>query len=176
MAEDIKNSLEKRFLTAYDEFAEKLLRHIYFRVSQKSLAEDLLSETFMKTWQYLRLDHEIKNLKSFLYKVADNLIIDHYRRRHDRTTSLEEIGEVPIEEGLSLAEQGDLTLTLRLVKSHLDSLPADHKRIIIYRYIDELGIQEIKELTGKSTANIYTIIHRGLKALRNKLKQENEKG
>lgn len=169
-AEDNKMENAKQlFLEAYDHNSESILRHIYFRVNNMSLAEDLVSETFLKTWQYIRQGSEIKNLRAFLYQVANNLIIDHYRAKYKSTVSIEDIAEPADPKEGRADENIDQQITFGLVKEHLASLPPDYQKILIYRYIDDLSISEIKKLTEKSTANIYVIIHRALKILRKKM-------
>ena len=161
--------LEKEFLDAYDRYAEAILRHAYLRVDSRAIAQDLTSETFTKTWQFLANGGKVKNFKSFLYRVCNNLIIDYYRSKAKTNVSLEDVTEQsePAEE--LPYENIDMGVAFEMVKKHLDSLPADYKQILIHRYIDELDVLEIKEITGKSVTNIYTIIHRGLKILRKKI-------
>lgn len=166
MEENEKMSLENMFLQAYDNHSAKILRHIFFRVDGKEIAEDLTSETFFKTWQYLREGRKIKNITGFLYQVANNLIIDHYRSKSKKPVSLDEIAE-PIDNlKVSHEDKIDMKIDFALVKKHLDLLPDIYSRIVIYRFIDGLSIVEIKELTGKSTVNVYVIIHRAIKILR----------
>jgi len=161
-----KMSLENMFLQAYDNHSAKISRHIFFRVDRKEIAEDLTSETFFKTWQYLREGKKIKNIAGFLYQTANNLIIDHYRGKSKKPVSLNEIAE-PIDNSKHSSEDMmDIKIDFALVKKHLDLLPDIYSRIIIYRFIDGLSIAEIKELTGKSTVNVYVIIHRAIKILR----------
>lgn len=165
------NNIEKLFLSAYDDYAAKILRHVYFRVNNKSLSEDLTSETFMKAWNYLREGNEVKNLKGFLYKIADNLVIDYYREKSHREISLDNVKETPDwGKAPSTAENFDKKVDIDLVKKHLNELPNDYKQILIHRFIDDLSIKEIKEITGKSMTNIYVMIHRGLKMLKEKIK------
>ncbi len=165
------NDVEKLFLSAYDDYAAKILRHVYFRVNNKSLSEDLTSETFMKAWNYLREGNEVKNLKGFLYKIADNLVIDYYREKSHREISLDDVKEMPDwNKSPSTAENFDKDIDINLVKKYLNELPNDYKQILIHRFIDDLSIKEIKEITGKSMTNIYVMIHRALKILKEKIK------
>lgn len=161
-----KMSLENMFLQAYDKYSAKISRHIFFRVDSKENAEDLTSETFFKTWQYLREGEKIKNIAGFLYQVANNLIIDHYRKKSKKTLSLDEIAEPIDTQSVSHEDKIDIKIDFSLIKKHLNLLPDIYSKILIYRFIDELSISEIKELTGKSMANIYIIIHRAIKILR----------
>ena len=164
--------LEKQFLDAYDQYAEAILRHAHLRVNSRAIAQDLTSETFVKTWQFVAGGGEVKNFKSFLYRVCNNLIIDYYRSKAKTNVSLEDVAEQsePIQE--APYKDIDTGIAFESIKKHLDSLPHDYKQILIHRYIDELDIVEIKEITGKSITNIYTIIHRGLKMLRKKTEDD----
>ena len=62
------------------------------------------------------------------------------------------------------------------IKKRLNELPDDYKQIVIFRYIDELSVGEIKNITGKSITNIYVIIHRALKSLKQKLPKYQKNG
>ncbi|MBI2459352.1 MAG: RNA polymerase sigma factor [Parcubacteria group bacterium] len=165
-----KPEAEIQFMQAYDNYSRNILRHIYIRVSNRSAAEDILSETFLKTWQFLRQGQEIKNLKSFLYKVANNLIIDYYRKKSDRPVSLTDLIKEPAAEAPSAQDLVDKQFSDVFLKKYLDKLPPRYREIIIYRYLDELSIKEIKQITGKTAANIYVMLHRGLKLLKGSLK------
>ena len=70
----------------------------------------------------------------------------------------------------STAENFDKDIDINLVKKYLNELPNDYKQILIHRFIDDLSIKEIKEITGKSMTNIYVMIHRALKILKEKIK------
>ena len=79
----MRNTTNDTFLTAYDKYADAIYRHCFFRVFSKEKAEELTQETFMRTWQYLEDGKEVLNLRAFLYRVANNLIIDHSRKKKE---------------------------------------------------------------------------------------------
>ncbi|PIR58108.1 MAG: hypothetical protein COU71_00355 [Parcubacteria group bacterium CG10_big_fil_rev_8_21_14_0_10_38_31] len=165
--------MKKRFLTAYNDYAPSILRHIYFRVSNQELAEDLTQETFFKTWRYItEKDKEVTNLKTFLYKVANNLIIDHYRQKNKSTLAIDDISEEFIAVEAEQERESEKTFDKVFVEEALLKIKDDQRQILIYRYIDDLSIPEISKLTGKSKENIRVIIHRGLKSLRGKIKYD----
>lgn len=165
----------RQFLESYDKYSKNILRHIYFRVSNSSSAEDILSEAFLKTWQFIVKGGKINDFKSFLYKTTNNLIIDYYRKKSKIALSLEELPQEFTQDhsSISIDEVIDEKLLARQIRSYLRRLPPPYKEIIIYRYIDELTIKEIRKITGKTPANIYVIIHRGIKLLKNNLKEKN---
>jgi len=62
------SSSEKDFLGAFDELAPKLYRFCVLRTSSKELSEDLVSQSFMRAWEYLRSGQEIRSYPVFIYK------------------------------------------------------------------------------------------------------------
>lgn len=161
--------IEQDFLNSYDELSGSIFRHIYLRVSNKETAQDITSETFMKTWDYLRKGNKIDNYKGFLYKVASNLIVDHYQEKAKKPVSIDTAESIPDDDVPTMTESLDKKMSVEKIREHLYSLPSDYKDIIIYRFIDELSIDEIEDITGKTSTHIYVIIHRALKILKEKL-------
>lgn len=169
MRREVSNKIENGFLESYDKYSANIFRHIYLRVNNRAVTQDIISETFVKTWEYLRNGNSIKNFKSFLYTTANNLIIDYYRKKSKAPLSLEETLEIAELTESSTAENIENTINIEAVKEYLAILPDHYKEIIIYRYVDDLSIKEIKNITGRSFSDIYVTIHRGLKILRNKI-------
>lgn len=169
MRRETSKKIENGFLESYDKYSANIFRHIYFRVNNRAVTQDIISETFVKTWEYLKNGNSIKSFKSFLYTTANNLIIDYYRRKSKAPLSLEDTLEVAELTELSATENIDNTINIETAKEYLAILPDHYKEIIIYRYIDDLSIVEIKNITGRSFSDIYVTIHRGLKILKSKI-------
>jgi len=150
---------EQQFLAAYDEWASALWRQAYFRVGSKELAEDLVSEAFARAWDHYRTK-PVDNLKALLYRILHNLIIDHYRKPQS-TVNLDEISELKFSE----TPHADIADVSNL-HSKLQKLPEIYRQVLVWRYIDDLDISEIAKLLSKTSTNVYVIIHRALKALR----------
>lgn len=161
-------------MEAYDSYAEKILRHVGLRINNQNAAEDITSETFLKAWDYTRKNNEVRNFKGFLYKIADNLIIDYYRSRKHKSLPLETVEEERLADQTDLMIEAERNLSSKKIRENLQSLSEDHRAILIYRYIDDLDIRTIRKLTGKSITSIYVTIHRALKSLKEKIiKNEN---
>ncbi|MBU1131828.1 hypothetical protein KKC32_01060, partial [Patescibacteria group bacterium] len=66
----------------YDYYVDRIFRFILFKVATTEEAEDLTSEVFLKTWEYINnTGKKIKNLNALLYKIARNKVIDYYRTK-----------------------------------------------------------------------------------------------
>jgi len=164
-------SAKDEFLRAYDKYADSILRHAYFRMGNWELAEDLTQDTFFKVWNRISKNSEnINNFKTFLYKVADNLIIDYYRRKPRVPVSIEKINPEAVSSDPTQEREAEKIINKNLIEKCLLELDEKYREIIIYRYINDHTIKEISEITGKSANSISVIIYRGLKFLKDKIK------
>jgi len=143
----------EEFLNAYEKYADDIYRHCYFRVHNKELAEDLTQETFIKTWKYISDGKEIKNIRSFLYKVAVNLVIDNSRKKKEMY--LGNIDQKESKGSLRLINKREETNIFNkfecgeIIKL-LNNLPENQKQVIVMRYIDEFMPSEIAKILGES--------------------------
>lgn len=157
-------------MAAYDKYAPAISRHIFFRVSDQNLTEDLTQETFLKAWRNIaRSGKDVKNFKTFFYTIANNLIIDHYRGKSRKTISLEEVGEQEAVCAPTQKEEAERSIDRNFIEKHLARIGDEYRQIILYRYVDDLSIKEISEITGKSKNNVGVMIHRGIKMLREQI-------
>lgn len=160
----MKKITESQFIASYDSYADSLFRHCYLRVFDKDLAKDLVQEAFIRVWNYLAEGKEIRNFKSFLYQVADNLIIDNSRKR--KTISLDLLKEKGVEPRLS-TEDGklDKLIDAKRAAEIISLLEEPYRQVILFRYLDDLSVKEIARICGEKENNISVRIHRGLKKL-----------
>lgn len=166
----MKSTTREMFLKLYDELSDAIFRHCYFRVSDREKAKDLTQETFIKVWGYIdKNSSEIKNLKAFVYKIASNLIIDDYRKK--KAVSLDDLQETGFDpmgdnkSGIETQLEGKEMLEL------LNGLDDKYREAIVMRYIDNLTPKEIAEQIGESENNVSVRINRGIKMIKEKLKE-----
>lgn len=163
---------QEQFLKAYDEHADALFRYCFFKVSNRETAKDLFQETFAKTWAYLQKGGQIDNMKSFLYRTLGNLVIDEYRKK--KNVSLDALAETGFDYGTdpsaSIANQIDGAAALKL----LDRIPDDYRDVLFMRYVQELSIKEIAEITDVSENTISVRIHRGLEKVKKIFSDESQ--
>jgi len=158
---------ETAFGQCYDFYAPKLYRHAFYRLGSKELAEDIVSEVFTRTWEFLvEPGNKIDNLKAFLYRIANNLIIDYYRAKGKQPILVDEILQMHLGDEGRGAEKLDSKLELELVLKNLEKLNQETQELLIWRYIDQLSISEICKVSGKTANAVYVAIHRGLKELK----------
>lgn len=163
--EEIRNNFSK----IYDQYVTKIYRFIYLKVSSQEVAEDLSSEVFVRTWETYRSEStKIENIQAYLYQVARNIVADHYRTRKVKIVSVEETIDI-VDSAASLQDQAVLNLEMDRIQEALATMQDDHQNLIIWRYLDELSVPEIAQITGKTEDNVRVGIHRALQALKGKV-------
>ena len=174
----IKKKDRQAYIKAYDLYINQLYRFIYFKVGSREEAEDLCSAVFLKAWHHILSNSlkQEKTLKALLYKIARNLIIDHYRRSKAReTVSLNHGSGGSLEIVDDKQNAGQLMETkadLLVLETKLPELKDEYREIIILRFINELSIKEIADILNKPKGNIRVLIFRALKALKELLEND----
>jgi len=162
------------FTEVYDENVADIHRFVYFKIGSKEEANDLTSIIFLKTWNHIQNNtlEDAKTLRALLYKVARNAIIDYYREQGSRKAVSIDDEKNPVEiasdsdSDTSHQERLDQAQNLKLIKKKLPLLKEEYREVIIMRFINDLSLEEIADITQKSRGNIRVLLHRALKALR----------
>ena len=165
---------EKQFIDVYNEYAEKIFKYCYFRVNSKEDAEDLASKTFMKTWDYIVNGKKIDQMRAFLYRVAHNAIIDFYKsrqRQQEKEMSLDAFEDetIDIPDETDFVKDIEIRNAIKDVQEKIKELPDNYGEIIILRYINDLSLKEIAEVTGLTENNATVRLHRATEALKKKI-------
>jgi len=160
------NNPRENFSQIYDQCVDKIYRFIFLKVSSQEIAEDLCSETFLKGWQSFKDNNkEIKNPQAFLYQIARNLIVDHYREKG--RTQIVSADCVPITDPkIDLEGNALLESDLNEIKAVLVNLKEEYQEVVIWHYIEDLTIPEIAKMLNKKEGTVRVLLHRALKSLK----------
>ncbi len=164
MATEHDTKLDSEMTAAHTSYEKGLSAHAFFKVHNRETSEDLVQNTFLKTWQYLVRGGKIDLMKAFLYHVLNNLIIDEYRKH--KTASL----DVVLEKGFEPSAGDEISvpdiLAGKMVFLLIRQLPEKYERIMRMRFERGLSLGEISLITGQ-TKNATTVqVHRGLAMLK----------
>lgn len=147
----------------YDRHVRTIYNFIFYKVFDKELAEDLTSQTFFKALKHVGSVDPDRPILSWLYKIAQNSVLDHYRSaRHAED----------IDDYWDISDDGDVIgdldteVDIGRVKKYLKELSSLERDIIFMRVWQELPYEVIAEIVGKSEANCKMIYSRSLKKLK----------
>jgi RNA polymerase sigma-70 factor (ECF subfamily) len=162
-------SLDRNTISAiYDEYHQPVYSYIYRRVGDVETARDLTAEVFRRFLQALHNGTgPSENLRAWLYRVAHNIVIDHYRRQQNqRHYRLEEnwIG-VEGDPGI-MAEQHIQAEEVRVALSHLTP---DQQQVVTLKFLEGMSNKEVAKITGKPIGAVKSLQHRALAALQRQL-------
>jgi len=156
---------EKIIVQAYAEFEKKLNKYSSFKINDRAKIEDLVQETFMKTWMYMDRGGKIKSMKSFLFNIINNLIIDEYRKKKSLSLDamiIEGFDPISSDNKENSADVFDGENLLLMIKK----IPEHYQQALHMRYIRDLSLKEMSIITGQSNNTLSSQICRGLKKLR----------
>jgi len=157
---------------AYEEYADAIFRHCYLRVSNRDVGKDVMQDTFIKAYQYIQKGAEVENLRALLYKIANNLIIDYFRKAKEASLdALQEAGYDPAgSDGSDFGKGLDEAAIVRT----LAKLRPEDRELIVLRYIDNLKPRDIALILDMPANTVSVRIHRAIKELKPYLKNPHE--
>ncbi len=163
-------NLHKAFGKIYDQYVDKIYRFVYLKVNSREIAQDLTSEVFVRGWhKFQEGKDDIKNMQAFLYQIARNLTVDHYRNKAQAQMVSTDNVVLADNTGRTIEEKAFLDSEFEQVKASLAKINDDYRDMIIWYYLEELSVPEICQITGKSQEAVRVQIHRSLKALRKEI-------
>ncbi len=155
----------------YDACLERVYRYIYFRVSEEETAEDLTSQVFLKAWENLdRYKTGGSPFIAWLYTIARNLVIDHYRTQKE-VVSLEDVTLSAPEEQNPVG-QAELRFEMQALRDALQLLTEDQQEVLILKFIAGLPNASIAKMLKKQEGAIRALQMRGLQTLARHLQPE----
>lgn len=135
-----------------------------YKLSDHELGDDLVQDTFMKTWSYLVRGGKIEMMRAFLYHVLNNLIIDEYRK--NKNISLDILVEKGFEPSIIESERLSNIFDGKEAIFLIARLPKTYQKVMRLRYVQDLTLEEISLVTGQSKNTIAVQTHRGLEKLK----------
>jgi len=146
----------------YDTYSPGIYRYGMRLLGDVTLAEDCVAETFtrfLKSLQERRGPRD--NLQAYLYRIAHNWIVDHYRK-DGNTVELNDVirseADVPEEEATKRIRQQQVRQAIR----HLTS---DQQQVILLKYLEDWSNEEVARLMKKPVGAVKSIQHRALRSL-----------
>jgi len=156
----------------YERYRASVFSYIFYRLSDQDDAEDLTAEVFMRMLTKIHTYvHQARPILAWLYTIARNLVIDHYR-------SGRKINAMPLDEARLTSEYG---LPGKEVQEHLDQealaqaldcLTEEQRQVILLKFIEGRENEEVAEILGKNERAVRSLQHRALVALQKVMEQD----
>jgi RNA polymerase sigma-70 factor, ECF subfamily len=160
-----------RFAELYENNFERVYAYVVRRVRDRAETEDLTSEVFQ---------HALANLRRFewrgipfaawLFRIAANLISDRlHRKSREQTVDEPEQLESAQLSGVEIEDVERRATLFQLV----DSLPAEQRRVVILRFVEQKSIKEVAREIRKTEGAVKQLQFRALSSLRERMEGAN---
>ena len=157
------------FEELYNSYADKLFRFLLLRVGSRAEAEDLVAMAFERVLQ--RIDtfkgKSVASFSAWIYQVARNLLIDHYRRK-------QKLNAAPLEEHhhITIADKSpgpqrhiEATETTKMLYDAIANLTPEQQQVITLKFFEGMSNAEIAAVVGKNEGAVKSLQHRALASL-----------
>lgn len=164
LVEKAKKGNREAFGELYLKYLDAIYRYVFFRVNQDAqTAEDLSEVVFFKAWQKIGdyIDQGV-SFRSWLYKIAHNTVIDHYRTEKKTTGFKEEL----INTNDNILEEFERKIETAVLMKAVNKLSDQQKQIITMKFIEGLSNKELSEVLNKKEESIRALQFRALKKLK----------
>ncbi|OGG41319.1 MAG: hypothetical protein A3D64_03205 [Candidatus Wildermuthbacteria bacterium RIFCSPHIGHO2_02_FULL_49_9] len=166
LVQKAKKGDAQAFGKLYDLHMPAIYRFALVKVSNKTDAEDITHQVFLKAWKHIE-EYKFQGFPftSWLYRIAQNAIIDFYRtsRTHQ---DIDALPEIALSSHLGLDDRVDKAVQVQLVMSAISRLDETGQNVLLMKFVNELSNKEIAEALEKSEGAIRVIQHRALKQLK----------
>jgi RNA polymerase sigma-70 factor (ECF subfamily) len=175
-------------VTTREDFAHDAMQHApqlfstAMRMTRnRSDAEDLVQETFIKAWRSFATYQQGTNLRAWLFRIMTNTYINKYnaQQRKPTETELDDVEELFLYKRLGAVDQSQLSqsaedqmlslFTDDEVKKSLEELPEQFRIPVLMSDVEGFSYKEIAEILEIPLGTVMSRLHRGRKAMQKML-------
>lgn len=148
----------------YTEYRDKVSRYVFCRLQNKSDAEDIVSEIFLKVYEHLdAFDAGSASVSTWIYTITRNTVTDYFRANRTYSELPDELSDGCGSECVVLQKE-----SLAALGKALGKLDERRRALVILKYYKKMSLKDIAARMGISYAYV-KILH---KSALNKLKND----
>lgn len=171
LAQRAQEQDKEAFARLYEAHFDKIYRYVYIRIGNKTEAEDLTQQVFLKALKSISSYrwHGVP-FSAWLYRIAHNQIVDYFRKNKKRIS-------VPLDESLESHEDDPQSMTERKLDVEQLLVATKHltgaqREVINLRFTSELPVAEVAKIMGRSEGAVKALQHSAIVSLRKALSRE----
>ncbi len=166
------------FSDTFRDFEHPIYNYLLHLTQNQAEAEDLAQETFIRVHDRLKTFRGESSLRTWIYRIANNVAIDHFRSRAARQDKANQSFEEDFEgeRGVTTAPSPEHQVAQSemsdCVQGHIQRLPLPYRTVLLLHDVQGLKTQDIAEVLDCSLDTVKIRLHRA----RNKLRQSLDAG
>ncbi|MDR7870906.1 MAG: sigma-70 family RNA polymerase sigma factor [Tissierellaceae bacterium] len=164
---DLKKGKEEAYYELINLYGNKLLKSTYLVIKDEKHAEDIVQETFIRVFKYIKNFKGDSSIYTWIYRISHNVTMDFLKSSmptipyEDYLQSNDDIEDITI-----------LNMETESIKMAMDNLKIIYKQVLVLFYFDDLSIKEMSEVLGEKEGTIKSRLSRGRVELKKILVKE----
>jgi RNA polymerase sigma-70 factor (ECF subfamily) len=157
----------------YDRYLDLVYRYVYYRVGSKALAEDLVSETFLRALRRIgSFEWQGRDFAALLITIARNIVADHYKSGRFRleVSTADMLDADRATEGPENEVLEGIT-NIALLEA-VKKLNGEQQECVVLRFLQGMSVLETAQAMGKTEGAIKALQYRAVRTLGRMLPKE----
>uniref|UniRef100_UPI001C544BF2 sigma-70 family RNA polymerase sigma factor n=1 Tax=Amycolatopsis endophytica TaxID=860233 RepID=UPI001C544BF2 len=162
------------FGTLYDQYVDVVYRYVYFRLTDRELAEDITSETFLRALRRISsVSYQGRDVGAWFVTIARNIVLDHLKSSRYKlevvTDQVADSGTAPFtgQSGPDAGpeQQAVTSATRTALLTAISGLGEDQRECIVLRFVQGLSLAETAQIMRRNEGAIKALQHRAVRKL-----------
>ncbi|WEK20214.1 MAG: sigma-70 family RNA polymerase sigma factor [Candidatus Pedobacter colombiensis] len=172
----LKDGSEYAFEELYNQYKERLAGNLYKLLKSEELTREILQELFLKLWDTrAQIDPE-KSFKSYLFKIAENMVIDYYRRAARDKVMRDKMVLASTEIYTHIEEQLFRKENAEMLQQAIELMPLQRRKVFILCKLEGKSYKEIELILGINAKTINSHLFQANKFLKQHFMSGSGKG
>lgn len=159
---------QKRFDALLNALYADVYRYAFWLCKNKTMAEDLVQETYLRAWKNLQALRDEKAAKAWLFTIVRRENARQYERYQPDLLDVNDISVV--DTGISPSESSEY----HLVQQHIANLQAEFREPLVLQLLGGFSAEEISLILEVNKNTVLTRLFRARNKLRQKLSEQSD--
>ncbi|MBC2328610.1 sigma-70 family RNA polymerase sigma factor [Listeria swaminathanii] len=156
-----------------DNYSDDILHLVFSYVKNRTTAEDLTQEIFIKCYEKLNQFNNKSSIKTWLYRIAINHCKDYLGSWHYRKLNFsDKIWDYLPSKSKRVEEEIISKDVANSLMSAVMDLPVKYREVVFLHYYEELSLANISKITGVNSNTLKTRLKHARELLKSKMKKE----
>lgn len=164
LVELVQASDESAYKAIYDRYFDSLYQYFCYRTTNPDLAQEMVQELFIRLWKNRKGLRTQKTLKPYLFRIANNLLIDYFRKLKVRRIFQKRKRES------SPTQYSEDMVTKIQIKNALEKLSEKYRNVFTLHHIERFTYKEIAVIENVSRKTVENRMKKAIFQLQKELK------
>jgi len=164
---------QEAFGRIYEANFDRIYRYIVLKIGNEAEAEDMTQQVFLNALKSISsYKSQGAPFSAWLYRIAHNQVVDHYRKKSKRPDTLPDDPPVELastDEGIDPQKIAEHGMTMEQVMMAARELTDAQREVISLRFTSDLSVAEVANIMGRSQGAVKALQHSAILALRKAL-------